>query len=338
MRTSTLPLAVLLIFVLASASVCAAPEAARTLDRPRRPVHTYSIVARDAETGELGVAVQSHWFSVGTGVTWAEAGVGAVATQSFTEISYGPLGLELMKAGKTAPQALAALVSVDPNADVRQVAMVDRHGNVAVHTGAKCIVAAGDYKGDGFTTQANLMEKDTVWGAMAAAFEQAKGDLAERLTVALEAGEREGGDIRGRQSAAILVVPGTSEGSPWRERTVDLRVDDHSEPLVELRRLLNVHRTYERMDQGDAFFAEGDVEGALAEYAAAATMSPENVEVRYWQAITMIGAGRVGEALPILAEVFREQPRWRTLTPRLPASGLLPEDPELMERILRAGE
>ncbi len=321
-------------------SVCAALLAPLTgfaspaPDPPRRPVHTYSIVARDAETGELGVAVQSHWFSVGTGVTWAEAGVGAVATQSFTEISYGPLGLELMRAGKTAPQALAALVSVDGNADVRQVAMVDRHGNVAVHTGAKCIAAAGHVEGKGFSTQANLMEKATVWDAMAVAFEAAQGDLAERLLIALEAAQAEGGDIRGRQSAALLVVPGTSEGTPWRERAVDLRVDDHESPLSELRRLLGVHRTYERMNLGDEAFAAGDIDRALGEYAAAAAMSPDNVEVRYWQAITLVGAGRVEEALPIFAEVFREEPRWRVLTPRLPASGLLPDDSELMLRIL----
>lgn len=301
---------------------------------PRRPVHTYSIVARDAKTGDLGVAVQSHWFSVGSGVSWAEAGVGAVATQSFTEISYGPLGLELMRAGKTAPQALAALLSVDENADVRQVAMVDRHGNVAVHTGEKCIAAAGHIEGDGFTVQANLMEKDSVWGAMAEAFEAAEGDLAERLMAALEAAQAEGGDIRGSQSAAILVVPGTSQGAPWRERTVDLRVDDHLRPLEELRRLLDVHRAYEHMDSGDGLFTEGDIEGALREYATAAGMLPENVEVRYWQAVTMIGAGRIDEALPILRRVFEQEPRWRVLTPRLPASGLLPEDPELMRRIL----
>lgn len=301
---------------------------------PRRPVHTYSIVARDANTGDLGVAVQSHWFSVGSAVSWAEAGVGAVATQSFTEVSYGPLGLELMRAGKTAPQALAALLAVDANADVRQVAMVDRHGNVAVHTGDKCIAAAGHVEGDGFTVQANLMEKDTVWGAMAQAFESAEGDLADRMMAALRAAQSEGGDIRGSQSAAILVVPGTSQGQPWRERSVDLRVDDAARPLEELARLLGVHRAYEHMDRGDGFFAEGDIEGALSEYATAAEMVPDNFEVRYWQAITLIGAGRVEEALEILRAVFRQEPRWRELTPRLPASDLLPDDAALMRRIL----
>ncbi|MCP4654108.1 MAG: DUF1028 domain-containing protein, partial [bacterium] len=208
---------------------------------PMRPVNTYSIVARDPATGELGVAVQSHWFSVGTVVTWAEAGVGAVATQSFSEISYGPLGLELMKAGKTASEALAALTSVDPHANVRQVAMVDDDGNVAAHTGSACIAEAGHHLGDQYSTQANLMEKNTVWDAMAKAYETSPGDLTDRLMAALEAAQAEGGDIRGMQSAAILVVPGTSAGAPWRERIVDLRVEDHPRPLEELKRLIRVH-------------------------------------------------------------------------------------------------
>ncbi len=304
---------------------------------PVRPVHTYSIVARDPETGEMGVAVQSHWFSVGSVVSWAEAGVGAVATQSFVEVSYGPLGLELMRAGKTADQALKALLAADPHPEVRQVAMVDRHGNVAVHTGESCIAAAGHREGEQYSVQANLMEKATVWDAMATAYESAEGDLVERLLVALEAAEAEGGDIRGRQSAAILVVPGTSSGAPWRERTVDLRVEDHPRPLAELRRLVKVHRAYEHMNHGDELLAADDVAGALEAYATAAEMYPENAEIRYWQAVTLTGAGRVDEALPIFREVFAREERWLTLTPRLPDAGLLPDDAELLERILAAG-
>jgi uncharacterized Ntn-hydrolase superfamily protein len=239
-----------------------------------------------------------------------------------------------MRAGKTAKEALAALLSVDPNADVRQVAMVDVHGNVAVHTGEKCIVAAGHHEGEHHSTQANLMENDTVWGAMSKAYENSKGDLAERLMTALEAAEKEGGDIRGRQSAALLIVPAKSEGAPWRERTIDLRVEDSPQPLVELRRLLAIKRAYIRMDHGDTLFADGDIGGALGEYAAAAEIYPESPEVRYWQAITMVGAGRLEEAIPIFQSVFAEEERWRKLTPRLPASGLLPDDSELIERIL----
>lgn len=320
------------LWLLLLAGLLAVPAAAS--DPPARPVHTYSIVARDPATGDFGVAVQSHWFSVGSVVSWAEAGVGAVATQSFSEISYGPLGLDLMRAGKTAPQALAALLAADPHPEVRQVAMVDRHGGVAVHTGAGCIAAAGHHQGESYSTQANLMEKATVWDAMAAAYEAATGDLAERLLAALEAAQAEGGDIRGRQSAAILVVPGTSAGAPWRERKVDLRVEDHPQPLAELRRLLDVHHAYEHMNHGDELMADGDVEGALAAYAAAAGLQPENLEIRYWQAVTAAGAGRLDEALPIFREVFAREHRWRVLTPRLVDAGLLPDDPEMLAAIL----
>jgi uncharacterized Ntn-hydrolase superfamily protein len=315
-----------------------AVAAAAHSESARRPVATYSIVARDPGTGEMGVAVQSHWFSVGSLVSWAEAGVGAVATQSFVEVSYGPLGLELMRAGKSASEALSALLAVDPHAEVRQVAMVDASGEVAVHTGAKCIREAGHRRGAGYSVQANLMADDTVPDAMAAAFERASGDLAARLVAALEAAEAEGGDIRGRQSAAILVVPGEPSGAPWRARTIDLRVEDHPAPLAELGRLLAVKRVYAHMDTGDARFAEGDIEGALAEYAAAAEKSPDNREIRYWQAVTMVGAGRIEDALPVFAAVFAgaEGDRWRRLTPRLAASGLLPDDPELTRRILQA--
>jgi uncharacterized Ntn-hydrolase superfamily protein len=317
------------LLVLLTAGVSPAPAA-------DRPVNTYSIVARDPATGEMGVAVQSHWFSVGSVVTWAEPGVGAVATQSFVEVSYGPLGLELMQAGKTAEQALAALLAADPHAEVRQVAMVDRHGNIAAHTGASCIAAAGHRTGKQYSVQANLMESDTVWGAMAEAYEAAEGDLAERLMVALEAAEAEGGDIRGRQSAAILVVPAAGEGRPWRETTVDLRVEDHPRPLEELRRLLRVHRAYQHMNRGDERMAAEDVTGALEEYAAAAGLYPESQEIRYWQAVTMTGSGQLDTALPIFAEVFAAEPRWRALTPRLVPAGLLPDDPAVLQRILSA--
>jgi len=323
---------------LALATILTPSAVAATPEVPLRPVHTYSIVARDPETGEMGVAVQSHWFSVGATVSWAEAGVGAVATQSFVEPSYGPLGLALMRAGKTAPEALKALLAADAHAPVRQVAMVDRHGNVAVHTGGSCIAEAGHQTGDGFSVQANMMENDTVWGAMAKAYESTKGDLAERLMAALEAAQAEGGDVRGKQSAAILVVPGKSQGAPWAERVVDLRVDDSAEPLVEMRRLLKVHRAYAHMNEGDAHMTEDDVEAAMASYAAAAEMYPEMAEIRYWQAITMATAGKVEESLPIFREVFTAEPRWLKLTPRLVKAGLLPDDPELLKTILSAGE
>ena len=326
------PFAPVLVLVLA----LAAPLRAEPAPGPvvARPLHTYSIVARDSVTGDIGVAVQSHWFSVGSRVAWAEAGVGAVATQSFTEVSYGPLGLELMRAGKTASQALAALLAADPQREVRQVAMVDAKGNVAVHTGKNCIAAFGQHAGAQYSVQANLMEKDTVWEAMARAYESTKGDLAEKLLSALEAAQGEGGDIRGKQSAAILIVPGKSAGRPWAERTVDLRVEDSPEPVKEMRRLVGVHRAYERMNAGDDLLAANDVVGAMQAYGDAAKMLPGNPEIRYWAAITMITSGKEKEGLAYLQDVFAADANWVEVTRRLPAAGLLPDDPALMERIM----
>jgi len=301
-------------------------------ERPARPVHTYSIVARDAATGELGVAVQSHWFSVGTVVSWAEAGVGAVATQSLAEITYGPLGLDLMRAGKTAQQALAALLAADPQASVRQVAMVDAQGNVAVHTGADCIAEAGHVTGSGFSVQANLMENDTVWNAMATAYANSKGDLPERLLVALEAAQAEGGDIRGRQSAALLIVSAESSGRPYIDRVMDLRIEDHATPVKELRRLVEVHRAYDYMNEGDAHMALDDLPAALEAYGKAAEILPDNPEVKFWAAITMMSAGNEADAATLFKEVFAIDEKWREVVRRLPASGLL--EPELVDKIL----
>ena len=320
--------------VLASVAPVSAAAGAQGAAPPRRPVHTYSIVARDTATGELGAAVQSHWFSVGSNVIWAEAGVGAVATQSFIEPSYGPLGLDLMRAGKTARQALDALVAGDEHPEVRQVAMVDAAGSVAAWTGGSAIIEAGHVEGEGFSAQANLMASDRVWPAMAEAYRSADGDLADRMLAALEAAQREGGDIRGSQSAAIVVVRGTSTGKPWTDRLVDLRIEDHPEPLVELRRLLALERAYDLMNEGDARMTEGDVEGAVGAYGAAEKLAPEVVEMVYWHAATLAGAGKVEESLPLFERVFEAEPRWAVLTPRLPASGLLPADDELIRRIL----
>ncbi|HXF06105.1 MAG TPA: DUF1028 domain-containing protein [Blastocatellia bacterium] len=299
-----------------------------------RPVHTYSIVARDPETGQLGVAVQSHWFSVGPIVPWAEAGVGAVATQSIVEISYGPLGLELMRAGKSAPDALKALLAADPQAEYRQVAMVDAQGRVAAHTGQLCIGEAGHRVGNQYSVQANLMLKNTVWDAMARAFETTRGDLADRLLAALEAAESEGGDIRGRQSAALIVVSGKPTGRPWEDRLFDLRVEDHPHPVAELKRLVRLKRAYDHMNKGDEYFARQDIEGALREYATAEALVPDNVEMIFWHAVTLVNAKRVDEALPLFKKVFAADRNWATLVPRLPRSKLLPDDPQVIQRIL----
>lgn len=303
-------------------------------DKDSRPIHTYSIVARDSETGQLGVAVQSHWFSVGPLVPWIEAGVGAVATQSFVEVSYGPLGLDLMRSGKSAPQALKALLEIDPNRDVRQVAMIDSSGKVAVHTGKSCIVEAGHSVGDQFSVQANLMLKETVWPAMANAYQSTEGDLIDRLMAALEAAEAEGGDIRGRQSAAIIVVSGEPTGQAWRDRIIDLRVEDHPDPIKELKRLVKVHKAYQHMNKGDEYMAEGDIESALKEYKTAEHMSPDNLEMLFWHASSLASLDRVEESLPLFKRVFEADYNWAILVPRLPKSGLLPDNPELIEKIL----
>jgi uncharacterized Ntn-hydrolase superfamily protein len=306
--------------------------------------HTYSIVAFDAEARQWGVAVQTHWFGVGTAVPWAEAGVGAVATQSLTDPSYGPLGLELMRAGKIAPDALRALLAGDARAEVRQVAMVDRTGTVAVHTGAKCIPMAGHRTGPHFSVQANLMLRDTVWGAMAEAFEAASGDLAERMLQALEAAEAEGGDIRGRQSAALLVVGGKPDDPPWKSRLTDLRVDDHPQPLVELRRLCAVNRLYDRLGRAtDLLEARPVTEETLAEAGrlldqvrADLPRIPGNAEPLIWYAVGLANAGALDEALPLFAEAYRTQPAWREVIPRLAGAELLKVDQAGLRRILEA--
>lgn len=312
-------------------------ERAHESPRPLRPVHTFSIVARDPATGEMGVAVQSHWFSVGSNVAWAEAGVGAVATQSFVDPSYGRDGLDLMRGGAAAGEALKGLLAKDAGRDVRQVAMVDAAGRVAAHTGAKCIEAAGDHTGKNYSVQANLMSNATVWPAMARAFEAARGDLAERMLAALDAAQAAGGDIRGRQSAALVVVKAESTGKPWADRLFDLRVDDHPEPLKELRRLVRLQRAYNHMNAGDAAVEHKDNEGALREYAAAERLVPDNVEMVYWHAVALANMNRVEEALPLFRRVFAADPNWRTLTPRLVKSGILPDDKKLIDRIVGVG-
>ena len=294
---------------------------------------TFSIVARDPETGAIGVAVQSHYFSVGPIVPWAEPGVGAVATQSLVEVAYGPRGLELMRSGLSATKALEQLLEQDPYRDVRQVAMIDAKGDVAVHTGSKCIPDAGDQKGAQLSVQANLMANKSVWPAMARAYESAKGDLPERLLRALEAGQAAGGDIRGQQSAAIVIVRGTRSDKPWADRIMDLRVEDHRRPIAELRRLVGLWRAYRKSDEGDAFITEGKVEDALRSYSEAARLAPGNDELLFWQAATLWKLGREKEAAPLFRKVFARDRRWVELAPRLVPAGLLDDDPAALGRI-----
>jgi uncharacterized Ntn-hydrolase superfamily protein len=278
---------------------------------------TYSIVARDKNTGEFGVAVQSHYFQVSPAVPWALAGVGAVATQSMVNISYGPLGLELMQAGYSAEQALKALTSGDPQAETRQCAIVDAAGNVAAHTGTKCIPAAGHTVGEGFSCQANLMEKDTVWDAMAAAYTSTDAPLPERMMAALDAAEAEGGDIRGKQSAAMLVVAGKNTGRPWEDRIIDLRVEDAAEPLVELRRLLRIKRAYMTAEDADDLEVSGDLVGAGAKLREAVAIAPELVELRFWAGITFAQGGDLDGGCALIADAVRKDSRWLETIQRL---------------------
>ena len=312
--------------------------AAQTADQvARRPVHTYSIVARDPRTGELGVAAQTHWFAAGTVIGWAEAGIGVVATQSFVDPNYGRLGLELMRAGRSAPDALKSLLAGDDGRNVRQVAMVDAEGRVAAHTGTKSIAEAGHRVGKDYSVQANLMLSDQVWPAMARAFEAATGDLADRMMAALDAAQAAGGDIRGKQSAMLVVVKAKSSGSPWKDRVFDLRVDDSPDPLKELRRLVTLQRAYNHMNAGDLAIEHKDNEGALREYSAASRLVSDNAEMTYWHAVALVNMGRVDDALPLFRKVFAMDRNWAALTPRLPKSGLLPDDAKLIERIVGVG-
>jgi uncharacterized Ntn-hydrolase superfamily protein len=309
--------------------------------RPAGPlVHTFSIVARDQATGQMGVAVQSHWFSVGSIVTWAEAGVGAIATQSFVDPGYGHKGLELMRAGTPAPEALERLVAADKQPAGRQVAMIDASGRVSAYTGKSAIAAAGHHVGRDFAAQANMMANDKVWPAMARAFESTTGDLATRMLAALDAAQAAGGDLRGRQSAAILIVNAKGTGRPWvgGDRAFDLRVDDHPEPIVELRRLVRLQRAYAHANRGDELMTEQKVEEALKEYASASRIAPEIQELPFWHAVTLASIGREAEAAPIFRAVFAKERQWIELLERLPAAGLFPNDPALIKRIQGLGK
>ncbi len=296
--------------------------------------HTFSIVARDLVTGDLGVAVQSHWFSTGSLVTWAEANVGAIATQSMVEVSYGPLGLEMMRSGKNAAVTLEELLGRDEGRDLRQVAMVDKNGCVAAHTGRRCIAEAGHITGDGFSVQANMMLYPTVWPAMAEAYRTLNGNLADRLLGALTAAQSAGGDIRGQQSAAILVVKGQPSGKPWEDRIIDLRVEDHPKPIDELKRLVCVQRAYQIMNKGDDLLGKGRVTEALDAYRVAAGMLPGMLELPFWQAVTLADLGKMDEALPIFKDVFSKEPNWALLLQRLPAAGLIKDDAVMLRQIM----
>jgi len=299
----------------------AAPSSAPLRDSPF--AHTYSIIARDRTTGEIGVAVQSHWFAVGTVVPWAQAGVGAVATQALTNPAFGHKGLELMSKGVPPREAVERMVGEDEGREHRQLALIDAKGDSYAYTGKRCVACAGHASERDLSVQANMMLRATVWDAMASAFRRAEGPLAERMLAALEAAEGEGGDARGRQSAALVVVRGESTGKVWKDRSIDLRVDDHPEPLQELRRLLGVHRAYESMDAGDAAMGAGRMEEALHHYSKAEAMLPGNAEVAFWHAVGLANIDRFEEAVPLFRRAFEAEPNWKVMVPRLRTVGML---------------
>lgn len=300
---------------------------------PTRPTNTFSIVARDPVTGDLGVAVQSHWFSVGSVVTWAEPGVGAIATQSFVEPAYGAKGLVLMRDGMAAADAMQKLIAEDKGQATRQLGFVDAEGHAASFTGSNCIRHADSYAGDGYAVQANLMANGLVVPAMAHAYEAAKGDLADRMLAALDAAQEVGGDIRGCQSAAILIVSGKRSDKPWAEKKIDLRIEDSAAPLPELHRLVVLARAYQQMNKGDELVEKGDMDAAGAAYGAAAKLAPGNAEMAFWEGIAWANKGELAKSSPLLRQAFQEDPAWIELVRRMPAAKLLP-DPATAERTI----
>ena len=295
---------------------------------------TYSIVARDPETGRLGVAVQSHYLGVGPVVPWLEPGVGAIATQARVDVSYGPIGLELLRNGRKAEQVVAALIASDLTPEVRQVGVVDADGGAAAFTGTETIPAAGHLVRDGFTVQGNLLERETCWPAMATAYEAALGDglpFSERLLRALEAAEGEGGDVRGRQSAAIMIVESTLQPAPWKGRVLDARVDDHPDPVPELRRLVVLSESYALFDEeGDAARA-GRTEADR--YAEARRRAPDAMELVFWMGIEHAKRGELDAARAELQIAFAADTRWRTTLQHLADAGREGMTPELAAQL-----
>ena len=295
--------------------------------------HTFSVVARDSVTGEMAVGVQSHWFSVGSLVSWGKSGVGVVATQSFVNPAYGPNALELMANGTSAKEALNILIAKDDGRDYRQVAFLDKN-SAAAYTGEKCVESAHQITEKNFSVQANMMLNDDVVPAMAKAFkEHADLPLAERVVEVLKAAQTAGGDIRGKQSAALIVVGPDKVENPWEEHKINLRVDDNANPLEELDRLLKTARAYEFMNRGDLAVEAGDMNKALEEYGTAETMFPENLEMKFWKAVALANGGRVEEAKPIFKSIFAKEENWRTMISRLVKPGLLTVSPEELEEI-----
>jgi uncharacterized Ntn-hydrolase superfamily protein len=305
--------------------------------RPERKsnpfAHTFSIIAHDPITGEIGGAVQSHWFAVGKMVLWGEAGLGMVATQSFTNPAFGPEGLSLLRNGYLPRSVVDRLTSQDEGRDVRQLAVINSRGEAAAFTGQRCVPHAGHLVGEHYSVQANMMLTPEVWPEMSRAFEYATGPLADRLMDSLEAAQQAGGDFRGRQSAALLVFSGSPSGKIWQDREVDIRVDDSKEPLEELRRLLGLHHGYELSEEGENEMLQGRMESAMVKFKAAGELLSDNEEMFFWQAAFLSGAGNFKEAVPLFQKVFSINPNWRTFAPDLVRLGHLKLTEDELERL-----
>lgn len=309
------------------------PDSLPHQEIPTRPVHTYSILAIDRATGEIGVAAQSHWFSVGSRVIWAEAGVGAVVTQSYSRTAYGPELLADIEDGKDPAEALAARIALDNGSDVRQVGVIDFQGRIGAFTGKRCIANTAELRGEDFLVIGNILANDQVAPAMADAFRRSEGPLAERLLAAMDAANSAGGDLRGRQSAALKIVSGDRNAQAADGILVDLRVDDHHRPMGELERLLRIHRAYKLANLADEAVAQKDIAAATRYYQQAEELYPEQVELAYWRGYALLNAGFEEDALRLFQHVFAEEPAWVEMAPRLMAAGHLPDDPALLQRI-----
>jgi uncharacterized Ntn-hydrolase superfamily protein len=314
----------------------AGAEGGRAASRVR-PCSTYSIVALDSAGGHMGAAVQSHWFSVGSVVPWAEPGSGVVATQAFANVSFGPLGLQLLREGSGAEQALQRLVEGDSGRERRQLAVLGSSGGVAAYTGSECLPVAGHRCGAGYSVQGNILSGDAVLPAMSAAFEGAGGPLAERMLAALEAAEEAGGELRGRQSASLQVVRVAATGKPWEDRLIDLRVEDHPEPLAELRRLLRLFRAYEHMERAEQAMERKDLATARQQYEQARKLCPDGEELLFWEAVVLAGSGRLEEARPLFRRAFRRQEGFREMARRLHAAGQLAVSDAELSGLLEEG-
>ena len=299
---------------------------------------TYSIIGRDPETGQVGIAVQSRWIHAGQDLAWIEPGVGAVCTQAFLEPAYGPRGLELMRAGRSPDEAIGELTAADDGRDMRQVAMMDAGGRVAQHTGGRCVEAAGHASGSECCAQGNMLASATCWTAMVRAFGDTEGELADRLLAALDAAEREGGDARGRQAAAILVRPREATGLPWKDRVFDIQVVDHRDPVTELHRLVTMTRAYHRLSAAMDLAQTGELTAAAGEADAAHELAPEDDQILFWRATLIAGSGRIEEAVASLREAAAANRDWPEFLRRCVAAGILPEDVEPLAEAARSSQ